>query len=688
MRARTHARRIVDPSRPVRRGYGDTLREPSFLAAGARAARRPVAIWIIGRATTRSSNGAARRRRCRAPSYFDAATMPGRHFDAMGGRLAETAAIAGEYDYIIVGAGSAGCLFANRLSADAGKRVLLLEAGGRDNWIWFHIPVGYLFAIGNPRSDWCFKTEPVPGLNGRSLSYPRGKVIGGSSAINAMVYMRGQAADYDHWRQLGLTGWGWDDVLPFFKRHEDHFMGESALMRPAANGRSPRRACAGTCSMPSAPPPNRPASNRSTTSTAATTRASAPSMSISGAAGASSSATRFPQAGARPPQSAARNRLPGRRPHHRGKRAAGVRWRQDGARAARLQRRSDPRRGLARLDPAPPALRDRPRRGVCGELGIPVALARQGVGANLQDHLQLRLIYKVDGIETLNERYHSRFGFASMLAEYALLRRGPLTMAPSQLGVFTRSDADQERANLQYHVQPLSLDRFGEPLHDFGAFTASVCNLRPTSRGSVRLRSRDPAAPPMIQPNYLSTDADRRVAAEFDPPDAPYRGATGAGAVSSRRISAGRRRARRRGGAGQGRGRYRYHDLSSDRHRQDGTAERSDGGGRRAAARHRHRRAACGRCLGDADHHVGQHQCADDDDRREGGRHAARGRRAGGERLGRHDGGVARLGVLVDPLAAWAAIEPRPPIPLMSAQPLCRGARADTGGLRLCSARA
>ena len=188
-------------------------------------------------------------------------------------------AIEGEYDYIVVGAGSAGCLLANKLSADAGRRVLLLEAGGRDNWIWFHIPVGYLFAIGNPRSDWCFKTEPEEGLNGRSLNYPRGKAIGGSSAINAMIYMRGQAADYDHWRQLGLAGWGWDDVLPFFKRHENHFLGESDVAwRRRRIARSSRRAFTGTCSTRSGGRRNRPASNPSSTSTPATTKDAAPSM--------------------------------------------------------------------------------------------------------------------------------------------------------------------------------------------------------------------------------------------------------------------------------------------------------------------------------------------------------------------------------------------------------------------------
>ena len=426
--------------------------------------------------------------------------------------MAESETIAGDYDYIIVGAGSAGCLLANRLSADAGKRVLVLEAGGRDNWIWFHIPVGYLFAIGNPRSDWCFKTEPEPGLNGRSLNYPRGKVIGGSSAINAMIYMRGQAADYDHWRQLGLAGWGWDDVLPFFKRHENHFMGESAAH--AVGGEwpiaAPRvrwdlleafRAAAEQAGIKSIPDFN---------------------------SGDNEGCCAFhvnQKRGRR--VSAARAFLKPvlNRPNLRletgclveglvfdGKRAAGVRWRQDGAtRTAHcrgeviLAAGSIGSTQILLLSGIGPGAQ-------LQEHGIPVVLDRPGVGANLQDHLQLRSIYKVDGITTLNERYHSPLGFARMLTEYALLRRGPLTMAPSQLGLFTRSDSDQDRANLQYHVQPLSLDRFGEPLHTFPAFTASVCNVRPTSRGFVRLRSGDPADAPVIKPNYLATDEDRRIA--------------------------------------------------------------------------------------------------------------------------------------------------------------------------------
>jgi choline dehydrogenase len=421
--------------------------------------------------------------------------------------------IEGEYDYVIVGAGSAGCLLANRLSADADRRVLVLEAGGRDNWIWFHIPVGYLFAIGNPRSDWCFKTEPEPGLNGRVLNYPRGKAIGGSSSINAMIYMRGQAADYDHWRQLGLSGWSWDDVLPYFKQHENHFLGESDKHGSSGELRvePPRvhwalleafRRAAEQAGIKSVPDFNT-GDNEGCCA-----------FHVNQKRGRRwSAATAF----LKPVLNRSNLRLETgclvEAVVFEGRRAAGVRWRQDGeTRVAHCRREVILAAGaigtpqIMLLSGIGPAEHLR-------EHGIAVVLDRPGVGANLQDHLQLRLIYKVDGIKTLNERYHAPLGFAGMLAEYVLFRRGPLTMAPSQLGLFTRSDADQERANLQFHVQPLSLDKFGDPLHKFPAFTASVANLRPTSRGSVRLRSSEPGDAPLIKPSYLATEEDRRIAA-------------------------------------------------------------------------------------------------------------------------------------------------------------------------------
>ena len=422
--------------------------------------------------------------------------------------------IDGDYDYIIVGAGSAGCVLANRLSADPNNRVLLLEAGAKDNWIWFHIPVGYLFAIGNPRSDWMFKTEPEPGLNGRALNYPRGKVIGGCSAINAMIYMRGQAADYDHWRQLGLTGWGWDDVLPLFRKQTDHFLGDSEHHGAGGEWRieAPRvqwelldafRKAAEEYGVLPIDDFNRGDNEGSAY------------FHVNQRTGRRWSAARgFLKPVLNRPNLRVETGCLAERVEFDGWRATGVTWRQDGVlKHARAKGEVVLSAGsigsvqlllLSGIGPGRDLL----------NLGLPVVLDRPGVGHNLQDHLQLRMIYKVSGVKTLNETYHSLFGRAAMGLEYALRRRGPLTMAPSQLGLFTRSDPSRERANIQFHVQPLSLDKFGDPLHAYPAFTTSVCNLQPQSRGVVRLRSADPADKPIIAPHYLSADEDRRVAAD------------------------------------------------------------------------------------------------------------------------------------------------------------------------------
>lgn len=428
--------------------------------------------------------------------------------------MAETNTIDGNYDYIIVGAGSAGCVLANRLSADPHNRVLLLEAGGRDNWIWFHIPVGYLFAIGNPRSDWMFRTEPVPGLNGRSLAYPRGKVIGGCSAINAMIYMRGQARDYDHWRQLGLTGWGWDDVLPYFKKHENHFLGDSEHHSTGGEWRIEQPRVRWDLLDAFTAAAEQAGIKRVTDFNTGDNEGSCAYHVNQRRGRRWSSARGF----LKPVLNRGNLRLETgclvEGIAIKDKRAVGVRFRQNGeqkfARCTGEVILSAGSIGTAQtllLSGIGPGAQ-------LQQHGIPVVLEKAGVGEGMQDHLQLRMIYKVTGVETLNEIYATFGGKVKMAFDYAFFRRGPLTMAPSQLGVFTRSDTTRDRANIQYHVQPLSLDKFGDPLHAFPAFTASVANVQPTSRGWVRLTSSDPTAKPAIQPNYLSTEEDRRVAVD------------------------------------------------------------------------------------------------------------------------------------------------------------------------------
>ena len=418
------------------------------------------------------------------------------------------------YDYVIVGAGSAGCLLANRLSADGRSRVALIEAGGRDDWIWFHIPAGYLFAIGNPRADWMYETEPDPGLNGRSIAYPRGKVIGGSSAINAMIYMRGQAADYDHWRQLGLEGWSWRDVLPYFRRHEDHFAGRSDFHGVGGELKvdEPRvrwrlldafREAADQSGIPPTDDFNR-GDNEGCgyfqVNQKAGRRWSAASAFLKPAL-KRKNLTLITQA------LVEKVLVPARM-------ATGVVIQRGGERMTVTATREVI---LSAGAVNSPALLERSGIGD-GErlkaLGIAVVQHLPGVGENLQDHLQLRCIYKVSGARTMNAAYHSAFKRAVIGADYALRRRGPLTMAPSQLGAFARSSAYYETPNLEFHIQPLSLEKFGDALHAFPAFTASVCNVRPTSRGSIHAKSASPTDPPRIVTNYLSTLEDRKVAAD------------------------------------------------------------------------------------------------------------------------------------------------------------------------------
>ena len=420
----------------------------------------------------------------------------------------------GQFDYVVVGAGSAGCLLANRLSADPGVSVLLLEAGGKDDYPWIHIPIGYLYTMNNPRTDGRFRTEAEPGLNGRALNYPRGKVLGGCSAINGMIYMRGQAADYDHWRQLGLAGWGWDDVLPHFKRHEDFFAGADDMHGAGGEWRieAPRisweildrfRDAAAEIGIPKIEDFNRG------------DNFGCAYFHVNQRRGIRWTAAKaFLRPIRRRPNLRVVTGALARRIRFEGRRATGLDLTVGGQAATATAAReivlaagaigSPHLLMLSGVGPAA-ALRDH---------GVEIVHDLPGVGANLQDHLQLRCIYKVANAVTLNQTANSLLGRLRMGIDYALFRRGPMTMAPSTLGAFARSDPSVETANLEYHVQPLSLDRFGEPLHGFPAITASVCNLRPTSRGSVTLRSAAPEDPPAIRPNYLATPEDRRVAAD------------------------------------------------------------------------------------------------------------------------------------------------------------------------------
>ena len=420
------------------------------------------------------------------------------------------------FDYIIVGAGTAGCVLANRLSKDPSKSVLLLEAGKKDNYFWIDIPVGYLYTIGNPRTDWCFETEPEPGLNGRSIGYARGKVLGGCSSINAMIYMRGQQSDYDHWAKLGNEGWGWSDVLPIFRRSEDYQHGADDFHGVGGELRVEERRvnweildvwreAAQECGIPKIDEFNRGDNfgnayfqmNQRSGKRWSATRAflddirQRPNLTV--LTEATVEALTLEQ-------------------NDSGLAATGVQVLHGG------QRRQITARNevlLAAGAIASPQLLQLSGIGTVDALkahDIPIKHALNGVGQNLQDHLQIRTIYQVDNTVTLNQRARTPWGMAMMGLEYFLKKTGPLTMPPSQLGAFAKSDPSQPSANIEWHVQPLSLDKFGSPLHKYNAITPSVCNLRPSSRGSVNLKSANPADAPAIAPNYLSTQEDLDVA--------------------------------------------------------------------------------------------------------------------------------------------------------------------------------
>jgi choline dehydrogenase len=422
---------------------------------------------------------------------------------------------AGTFDYIIIGAGTAGCVLANRLTADPRNSVLLLEAGGKDDWIWIHIPVGYLYCIGNTRTDWCYKTEPEAGLNGRSINYPRGRVLGGSSSINAMLYLRGQARDYDEWAQLtGDSGWSWQNVLPVFMKSEDHWRADDEKHGQGGEWRVERSKlrweileafadAAEESGIPKVEDFNRGDNE------------GVGRFDVNQRNGVRWSAAKaFLRPAMKRPNLTVISGALVKKLRVEGRRVTGVElYRGNEELFAGARRETILSAGtigspqILQLSGIGPA-------ALSQQHGIPVVHDLPGVGENLQDHLQLRMAFKVKNALTLNTMLASWWRKGLMGCQYAWSRSGAMTMPPSQLGAFTKSDPSQATPNIEYHVQPISLDKFGDPPHKFNAFTASVCNLRPTSRGFVRIAAPDPRAYPAIAPNYLSTDEDRRVCAD------------------------------------------------------------------------------------------------------------------------------------------------------------------------------
>jgi len=418
----------------------------------------------------------------------------------------------GDYDYIIVGAGTAGCVLANRLTENPGTRVLLLEAGKSDNYHWVHIPVGYLYCIGNPRTDWMMKTAPEPGLNGRSLVYPRGKVLGGCSSVNGMIYMRGQAADYDHWRQMGNTGWGWDDVLPYFLKSEDHHAGNTDIHRSGGEWKVQKQRLSwdilkavqeGAKEFGIQPRDDFNDGNNEGSGFFEVNQKNGVRW---------NTAKGFLRPAMNRPNLRVMTQATTDHLILDGKTVRGVRFRHKGQVLDAFAGNEVLLTAGAINSPKILELSGIGRGDLLSTLGIDVLHESSGVGENLQDHLQIRTVFKVKNAKTLNTLANSFLGKARIALQYGLTQSGPMSMAPSQFGMFTKSDPALETPDLEYHVQPLSTDKLGDPLHPFPAITVSVCNLRPESVGSCHIQSRDLDQQPGIRLNYLSAARDQAVA--------------------------------------------------------------------------------------------------------------------------------------------------------------------------------
>ena len=420
----------------------------------------------------------------------------------------------GTFDYVIVGAGSAGCVLANRLSANPKNRVLLLEAGGSDRYHWVHIPVGYLYCIDNPRTDWRFRTAPEAGLNGRSLIYPRGRLLGGCSSINGMLYIRGQAADYDAWRQMGNTGWGWDEVLPYFLKSEDYYAGEIPGQHGAGGGLRIEEQRLSWEILDAWKDAAVAAGIPESTDFNLGDNFGVGYFKVNQKAGFRWSVARgFLRPAMARPNLTVLTHAQSEGLILKGRHIEGVRFQLKGTPAEVRARREVILSAGAIGSPHLMQLSGLGPGALLQQHGIDVIHDIPELGENLQDHLQIRCAYKVTGVKTLNTMASSMFGKALIGMDYLLRRRGPMAMAPSQLGAFAYSSENLASPDLEYHVQPVSLDAFGQPPHNFPAITASVCHLRPESRGHVRLATPDPREHPVIQLNYLSTEGDRRVAA-------------------------------------------------------------------------------------------------------------------------------------------------------------------------------